>query len=66
MKCTCRFVSVGLPMDNGGWDKPRCKVHPKSNYRCERTHCDNYRPAKPKVGDGWPRCVCGEIAQEHD
>jgi hypothetical protein len=69
MNCTCRFVAVGLPMQPEG-----CKVHDQPAYACdyEGCNCKDYRPRKPMnpsvagVARGWPRCVCGHLAQDHN
>lgn len=59
--CTCRFMGAGAPMDNS-----ECALHTKTHYPCPQTQCGDYRPkTEPKEGHEWPRCVCGEIAQEH-
>lgn len=66
-RCTCRFVGVGLALDAIG-----CAVHTK-RYPCGSPECgcSEYRPRSEPVkpdwqnSDGWPRCVCGHIAQEH-
>ena len=60
--CGCKFVAVGKALDNSG-----CVIHPNSAYPCPETKCENYRPAKVKLGPRhWPLCVCGEIAQAHN
>lgn len=45
-----------------------CKVHHKATYACIETGCHDYRPKhKPDPSKGhWPRCVCGEISQQHN
>lgn len=62
--CFCKFVAVGAPMD-----ARKCSVHEfgQKLYSCSRTGCIDYRPSKVKTSPAhWPRCTCGEIAQEHN
>lgn len=61
-RCRCSFIAVGRPLDAEG-----CYMHKDGPYPCTRTGCADYRPNKPKLSaTHWPRCVCGEIAQEHN
>jgi hypothetical protein len=60
-RCKCKFVAIGEPMD-----ARECTVHTQTKYACVWTDCENYRPAKERTDIRWPRCVCGEIAQEHN
>ena len=62
IKCNCKFIAIDKPLDN-----TNCAIHIKATYTCERTSCDDYRPARTKLSPThWPRCVCGEIAQDHN
>ena len=63
MICECKFIRVGLPMDNS-----KCPVHPQFLYHCDRCDCEDYRPHhEPTRNDGnWPKCLCGHIAQDHN
>lgn len=54
---TCK----GIPSDAYGKF-----VHTVRVYPCAATFCVDYRPARiPLHPIDWPRCVCGELAQEH-
>jgi len=65
--CSCEYNAEGQLVDTYS-----CIYH-KANepvYDKIRTKCLQYRPieAVPSVkptGFVWPRCKCGEIAQEH-
>lgn len=60
--CMCKFVAVGEPLDGKG-----CSIHGTKKYSCPERNCLDYRPKAPKLSPKhWPRCVCGEIAQEHN
>lgn len=70
MICGCIFIKTNEPMDNSN-----CKIHLKAKYQCDHNNaksntihiCTDYRPAKePIANNGWPLCVCGHIAQEHN
>lgn len=58
--CTCKYIEARKPMDTTG-----CPVHTQKHYKCKATNCKDYRPVREPVLT-WPRCVCGEIAQEHN
>lgn len=66
--CTCTYSEAlnGKFWFNSSLDM--CECHPKPRYACEATGCKDYRPVTepfPRLGE-WPKCVCGEIAQEHN
>lgn len=71
MKCGCKIDKAGEPPDLtecsgiNGQTLGRY-VHTEPRYPCLRTQCLDYRPSRLPLHDtDWPRCVCGEIAQEH-
>lgn len=62
--CFCRFIAVGVAMD-----QKDCETHTKDSYRCDVRGCTcyDYRPNAIKTAPNhWPRCVCGHISQEHN
>lgn len=61
--CGCKFVAIGQPLDRSD-----CTVHQNRPYpRRGITLCQDYRPSEVKKSPThWPKCVCGEIAQQHD
>lgn len=62
--CKCKFVDVGVALDN-----TNCKVHTAKIYKCCENNCSclNYRPNKRKLRHNhWPLCCCGHIAQMHN
>jgi hypothetical protein len=66
-KCSCEYSDQGKLVATHGcmWHEVGYKVDERI-----KTKCTEYRPirAVPSIkpdGFVWPRCQCGEIAQEH-
>lgn len=74
MKCGCYINEIGVPPIKTvctGIVPAEMKVleglmHSASSYPCKAKDCQDYRPERlPVTATDWPKCVCGEIAQEH-
>lgn len=63
MNCGCEVLRSG---EKPNADKCTEPSHKTGAYDTTEYACGNYRPDRvPLSGKVWPRCVCGEIAQEH-
>ena len=63
MKCGCEITQVGVRPDDSQCDDTHIRGH---LYACPQKGCPDYRPWEVPKSQVWPKCVCGEIAQEHN
>ena len=64
MICNCELsVAHGL---SAAEDCSASIPHESRRYECSACDCREYRPRiEPRGPDHWPKCTCGDLAQDH-